>query len=295
MMARGFLEKFAHGFAGGAADVIDFQMKQDAVEKAATAAEERRFQLEQRRDELARQRNREVVSRAGELANAGRNANLDQAAEIYRKSGMSEADIQAGLGAVDEARKTPDAPTADHLVQAAGEMGFLSPMDTVARADKKEQTDYARGQDEITNKRADEKFQFDKETTKAELGLRRQQLSQSAALNNLQVKAAKLAFERAQDEAKIPPAVEKQYKVLAAEYENKSKVVDSAIAKGEFDAEGMGSKLIEQQAAIALKMQDLLAPYMPASSKPSFDTLYPPKNKPATDTGLRDKVNQIPR
>ena len=95
-------------------------------------------------------------------------------------------------------------------------------------------------------------------------------IDHGAALRDIQVKAAQLTYDRAVEENKMPVAVDRQYKALAAVYEAKTKTIDSAMANGTFAPESDSAKqLLGTQAAVAKQMADLMKPYTPKAAQGS--------------------------
>lgn len=298
MSGMGLLGAALAGAAGGVGKGLAENAKQQMADESAmkrmeSAEKLRAFYAEQaevRAEEKAKRQAAQVDTRASEIANAGRNANLDQATQIYKNSGMSDSDIALGLGAVDEARKTPETPTADQRYQAMREGGLLT---------RAQELDYERNKESdarsLARENKSDTYQRERDAKgdsfkEQELNLRKQQIQNSAALNNLQYKAAKLTYERALEEAKIPASVEKAYKTAEAEYQSLSKTIDAAVAKGEFDRTS-GQQLLDRQAKLTDKMQSLLNPYLPDSAKtkqPSLGGLpdgIPPGSKQIGTSG----------
>lgn len=157
----GFLSALGTGLmgaVGGAADSFAGSMDQKIANRDKLANEqalmEMRDKMEQQKEARLKaakiSENKAVMGRAGEMANAERGTQMDQAKAIYeshRGKDMSDEDIALGIGATETARAEKVEPTRDNIRSAMSEGGFLSAGEMVTDMDKREATDYAHGRD----------------------------------------------------------------------------------------------------------------------------------------------------
>jgi len=122
-----------------------------------------------------------IEAEATGLANTRRGTNLDQARAIYERSGMSQSDINLGLGAVDEARKGSETATRQDRTQAGLKLGLIRHQDAAAQERAEEALQHSRGeaadnkiysreQDAKTNARQDKQDARAERLTNAQIG-----------------------------------------------------------------------------------------------------------------------------
>lgn len=252
----GLMMGFLGGVGKGVADVsksyLDNEFEAMKAERIAEATSRLRLSEEatirQRgKDDAAAERTR-VDTKASELA-AERAGGLmvPEAAASYEAMRATDPEgAQVGIDALKKAH----APTLDDRMLAEGKTTELARLqrDDITRADTKANTD-------ADNARADR-----------DLALREGNLDRANALNDIQVKTAKLAYERAVEEQKVPVAVDRQYKALSEAYNDTAKIIAKSRAEGSFN-DVTAAPLLAEQAARAQKMAALMEPYTPAAAR----------------------------
>jgi len=264
--AKGTMDTLYHTENMAEEDARQIRLK----EAAAKILEQAEIRKEQRGDERRIKQQEEIMAGARGAAEARGQAALNPAEETYRQAGLlGNAAVQQGLK---EAREREGAMTNDDILNTRVKLGYDNP-------DKAIDNERQKRQDSIQEKR----YAADDAHKAAELKLRERELSRNAQLNDIQYKAAKLNYERALDENKIPAAVSKRYATLDAEMKSLNQTMNTLTGKGELTPEG-GKELLTKQAEIVKEMNRLTDPYMPKdlkSDKPKgTDELYPPKNPP---------------
>lgn len=248
--ATGLLGALSGGAQQGG-NIYNKQMEEESKIRQLRSIEEIKAEIEQKREarleEHHKQVNTQIQARAGELANKERNQGLDDAARIYSESGVSEEDKQRGLLAVEAARKNPDAPTSEHLISAAAELGHLSPTEQAAYLDKREGTEYARSRDQVE----DAFKQKAGARQDRELELRAQQLRQSIASAALAAADAKEA--RANKKALTP--LYEQYGVALVQESNNPGSMEGVLQGLAIRIQSLGGNVENMNTALLGKPQ----------------------------------------
>lgn len=250
------------GFGQGIAEVDQQKMKEKSKLREMYAAEQIREQMrveaEKRADERIKSRNLEVENKAGEYAKERGTGLLRGAMSAYES--IADTDPEGAKLGIDAARKADSEGlyaqevTREDRLRAMRETGQLDPIKGLDLERQQSQDEKKAERDEKADEREDRS-----------LDIQERNARNSAAMNAIQYKVAKLAYERAELEAKIPPAVAKKYGTLESEYKGITTALNKAMAEGTYDA-ATAAPLLARQQELTESMNSLLDDYLPKGS-----------------------------
>lgn len=181
---------------------------------------------------------------------------------IAERAGLNDADYRGDEGVGVPVQKGQAVPTSRDRMQAQGKHAELAQL---------EERDKARARQEKQDAKADAKDSRD-------YALREEQAKTTSLIADMQYKTAKLAYDRALADAKIPPAVDRAMKSRDEEL----KAINAQIIKLQGDNMPVGEALLARKTAVVREINTLIEPYLPedarsklaAGGKPDIDKAH---------------------